>query len=148
MPTNRRRVDRDRVDQLNPTQESVLRTGSECISGWPGFVDDEHARAAWRAHREQLMAEYDRPGCRPHAFWLYDMGLEEARDRWDELTFAWPAPHETQEQMVYAMLKCGDLQPLACGITRELSAIRELWAHSLTHDKMHRAPAWFAAERR
>jgi hypothetical protein len=112
MPTNRQRIARDRSDQLNPNQESVLKSGSELLPGWPGFDDDEHRREAWAIHRERLMAEYARPGRRPHAFWRFDMRLAEVRDRWGDLSFAWPEGIETEEQMVYAMLERGQLRPL------------------------------------
>src|SRR5688572_5426890 len=100
MPTNRKRVDRHRSDVLNSNQEGILRCGFDCFPAWPGFEDEEHAREAWEVNRERLMAENAHPGERPWAYWAYDWGLEEVRDAKGNVTFACPAPIQSEAEMV------------------------------------------------
>jgi len=136
MPTNRKRVDRHRSDVLNPNQEGFLRCGFfDCFPGLPRFEDDAHAREAWEANRERLMAENCHPGERPWAYWAYDWGLEEGRDANGNWTFVWPAPIQSEEEMVYDLLKRGKLKSCrfngAIRIDSELETIRESWLNEI-----------------
>jgi hypothetical protein len=134
MPTNRKRVDRGRTDVLNPNQEGILRCGLD-VFPWPGFEDEEHQRTAWEANRERLMAEWWHPGERPWAYWAYDWGLEEARNAHGDLTFAWPAPIQSEVEMVYDLLKRGKLKSCKLNgsirIESELRQIREDWLNEV-----------------
>jgi hypothetical protein len=135
MPTTRTRVERRRSDILSPNQESILRCGCELFPGWPAFEDEEHKREAWEANRERLGAEWSRPGRRPWAYWVYDLGLEQVRDARRYLTFAWPSPIQSESEMVVDLLKRGKLK--GCGfngshwIESELRAIREDWLNEI-----------------
>jgi hypothetical protein len=135
MPTNRKRVDRRRSDALNLNQESVLCCGSDLFPGLPGFEDEEHAREAWGANRDRLMAENAHPGERPWAYWAYDWSLEEMRDANGDVSFAWPAPIQSEQEMVYDLLKRGKLKSCKLNggrpIDSELRVIRENWLREI-----------------
>ena len=48
------------------------------IGAWnrePHFASDRERRAAWKAHREDLLSR-DAPGMRPWAFWQYEAPVE------------------------------------------------------------------------
>ncbi len=59
--------------ELTPTQWSYLLDAGGMLLGVP-FADDEAYRAAWDAHRDELMASYTRlhPGRRPRAWWSFE----------------------------------------------------------------------------
>jgi hypothetical protein len=130
MPTTRRRVDRRRADLLNLNQRSILETGVECFPAWRGFEDDDHRREAWEANRALIMAEWRHPGRRPDAYWEFDVGLEAVcrEGRW---TWGWPAPIQSEAEMVLDLLRRGRLKGCkfngAVGIDSELRQIREDW---------------------
>ncbi len=45
--------------------------------GEAGFDNDQQARAAWRAHSAELMAEFgDQPGRRPAGWWAYEVRID------------------------------------------------------------------------
>ncbi len=45
--------------------------------GEAGFANDQQARAAWKAHSAELMAEFgDQPGRRPAGWWAYKVGID------------------------------------------------------------------------
>jgi hypothetical protein len=135
MPTTRKRVERRRSDILSPNQESIFCCGCECFPAWPGFEDEEHERGAWAAHRDRLMAEHAHPGRRPWAYWAYELGLEEVRDAHGNLTFAWPAPVQSEAEMVYDLLKRGKLKSCKFNgthrIESELRQIHEDWLNEV-----------------
>jgi hypothetical protein len=135
MPTNRRRIDRARGDVLNINQEGFLHLGFDCFPGYPGFEDEDRQREAWEANRERLMAGYDRPGRRPWAHWRFDWDLEEGRDAKGWRTFVWPSPIQSEEEMVYDLLKRGKLKSCkfngAIRIESELRVIRENWLNEI-----------------
>lgn len=59
-------------------------------SKYSPFPDPESRKEAWMAHREELIAASirDRPGCRPAAFWHYDLpGIDDLRraTQWEYL---------------------------------------------------------------
>lgn len=56
------------------------------------FESEAERRAAWEAHRDELMAA-SRPGLRPGSFWNYDRPDLEARR----------IPHETDVQLLYRL---------------------------------------------
>ena len=57
------------------------------------------------------------------------------RDESGDLTFAWPAPIQSEEEMVYDLLKRGRLKSCklngAIRIDSELRTIRESWLHEI-----------------
>jgi hypothetical protein len=130
MPTNRKRVDRGRTDLLNPNQRAILEVGGECFPWAPGFADDDHRREAWEANRTQIMAAWAHPGRRPDAYWEFDLGLEAVcrEGRW---TWRWPPPIQSEQEMVYDLLKRGKLKSCRFNgvhrIDSELRQIREDW---------------------
>jgi hypothetical protein len=130
VPTNRKRVDRGRTDLLNPNQRSILETGVECFPWAPGFEDDDHRREAWEANKALILAEWCHPGRRPDAYWEFDLGLEECK-RNGHWTWDWPAPLQSEKEMVYDLLKRGKLKSCqfngANRIDSELRVIREDW---------------------
>jgi hypothetical protein len=140
MPTTRRRVDRHRSGRLSGNQESFLCTGSHLLAGLPEFGCEEHAREAWEANRDRIMAENCHPGERPWAYWVFDWELEEVRDGNGEPSFAWPAPIQSEEEMVYNLLKRGEL--VECkynGVIRidsELKQIERGWLHEIRTEVM------------
>jgi hypothetical protein len=135
MPTTRRRVDRHRADRLSGGQESYLELGFVAFAGEPGFESEEHARAAWEANRDRLMAENCHPGERPWAYWTYDWELERVRDSHGDLTFTWPAPIQSEEEMVYDLLKRGELEECEFNgvnrISSEIAQIEQDWLRAI-----------------
>jgi hypothetical protein len=134
MPTNRRRIYRGRTDALSANQRSILETGCECFPWMPGFEDDDHRREAWKANKALIMAEWCHPGRRPAAYWDLDLGLEPC-ERAGDWTWKWPAPIQSQAEMVYDLLKRGKLKSCerngANRIDSELRAIREDWLNGI-----------------
>ena len=52
------------------------------------FKSEAEREAAWRAHREEVMAEHRTEGKRPEAYWRYDMAhidLNQYEDQFDAL---------------------------------------------------------------
>jgi hypothetical protein len=135
VPTNRKRIDRGRTDRLNPNQEGFLRCGFDVFPGFPGFENEEHAREAWEANRGRLMAEYEHPGRRPWAYWTYDWELEEVRDANGNSSFAWPAPIQTESEMVLDLLRRGKLKSCQFNGGRRIDSeprqIREDWLNEI-----------------
>lgn len=70
----RPRKTKDRIGELSGMQRIELLIGNGG-SPWSSFENEDHARAAWDAHRDVLLAE-SRPGGRPWAYWRWDVGLE------------------------------------------------------------------------
>jgi hypothetical protein len=134
MPTTRKRVERRRSDILSPNQRSILETGVECFPAWPGFEDEDHRREAWAANRAQIMAEWRHPGRRPDAYWEFDLQLEECRPD-GHRTWGWPAPIQSEPEMVLDLLKRGELKSCqfngAHRIESELRQIREDWLNEV-----------------
>jgi hypothetical protein len=134
MPTNRKRVDRGRTDLLNPNQRAILEVGGECFPWAPGFADDDHRREAWEANRTQIMAAWAHPGRRPDAYWEFDLGLEAVcrEGRW---TWRWPPPIQSEQEMVYDLLKRGKLKSCRFNgvhrIESEPRQIREDWLNEV-----------------
>jgi hypothetical protein len=83
------------------------------------FVDDAHRRAAWEAYREQLMAENDRVGQRPLAFWQYDV------------PGGWEAHGESEADAVRTLLVAGKLAHCRrdgmVPVDDEVAAIEDQW---------------------
>ena len=67
MPSPRRRA-KVRRDDLTFAQFTELAIGP---SSEPMFADDAARRAAWSAHRDELLA-VSAPGTRPWAFWRFE----------------------------------------------------------------------------
>ena len=86
MPTKRRRIAPRRIGgSLNDLQRAHLLIGPRLARrfgrpGDVGFEDDDHARAMWQRHREELLANRDftvnDPGMRPWGYWRFDVGLK------------------------------------------------------------------------
>jgi hypothetical protein len=140
MPTTRRRVDRHRSDRLSGGQQSYLELGFVAFAGEHGFESEAHAREAWEVNRDRIMAESCHPGRRPWAYWTYDWGLERVRDGNGELTFAWPEPIQSEEDMVYDLLKRGELEECkyngAIRIDSEIKQIEEDWLRAIKTEVM------------
>ena len=69
-----RRQSKTRRTALTEEQFQELAWGP-LSSRRPGaFVDDRHKRAAWEAHRDEIMAN-DGAGTRPAGYWIYDCPL-------------------------------------------------------------------------
>ena len=79
MPTKRRKLGVRKISVLTMAQRIHLQCGTYLLD-FRGeadrFEDDRHRRAAWAAHRDQILADWDRPGQRPAAMWAYDFGLK------------------------------------------------------------------------
>jgi hypothetical protein len=110
MPT-KRQIGVKSLTALTLAQESYLKCGRYYFD-WPGgpeehFARDEEANEAWHAHREKVLGDWDIPGRRPPLFWALDVGLKCVRwpDHW-----AWPAPYETEADVVRAMLLAGEIE--------------------------------------
>jgi hypothetical protein len=103
----KRKFEKVRLDQMDISMESHLRSGSYLFPGGARFEDDGHRRKLWFRHRAEIMAQ-ERPGCRPTAFWAYER--------------SWPEGSETEEDAVHRMEDTTD---------RERGQIEENWLHSL-----------------
>jgi hypothetical protein len=164
VPTKRRRIGARALMALTPRRREFLGCGRSMLAGREprlgDFEDENEARAAWTIHREDVLAEWDRPGRRPWALWMFDYQLEPAGP-----SFVWPAPYQSESELVHAMLKAGELAPCRrSGIHRissELTAIEEDWQHWLAICRMHHAedpagaalqhygaPRWFRERRK
>jgi hypothetical protein len=73
MPRPRRDA-KARRSALTDAQWQELAWGLASSRGPGAFLDDRHKRAAWLAHREELIAD-DGAGSRPAAYWIYDAPL-------------------------------------------------------------------------
>jgi hypothetical protein len=111
----KRKFEKVRLDRMDISMESHLRSGSYLFPGGARFEDDGHRRKLWFRHRAEIMAQ-ERPGCRPAAFWAYER--------------SWPEGSETEEDAVHRMEDTTD---------RERGQIEENWLHSLRV-----ALQWFA----
>jgi hypothetical protein len=92
MPRTRKiTLKRRRID-LSGEQRVNLTCGRSCGGVGPEFVfeNEEERRAAWEAHRAELLAAH-RPGKRPAAYWDYDCPFERL-------------PHETDYQLLYRLV--------------------------------------------
>jgi hypothetical protein len=69
MPTKRTRVARySQADlRLNMTQKYHLLSGFYLIPGQPGFLDEDHRKACWQIHRDELIAHARSRGRVPQA---------------------------------------------------------------------------------
>jgi len=75
----RRRVDKRRSQELTLDQMFELTIGPR---GASVFASDADRRAAWEAHRDELLAIWEAEAVRPWAFWRYEPGLPpELRER-------------------------------------------------------------------
>jgi hypothetical protein len=63
-----------RRSTLTDEQWQELAWGKGSDRGPGAFLDDRHKRAAWEAHRDELMA-LEAAGSRPAAFWEFDVSL-------------------------------------------------------------------------
>lgn len=119
----RRRKGRDRrLDELTLEEGLDLAggpfSGTHAALRWGGrlvrWTTDQERRAAWEAHRDEIMARYgpgQRPGRRPAAYWQYDApGVIEAADPDDDV--------DTHRRAVAFLARRGLLTPA------ELDAIR------------------------
>jgi hypothetical protein len=130
----KRKFEKVRLDQMDISMESHLRSGSYLFPGGAKFVDDQHRRETWFRHRDEIMAQ-EAPGRRPHAFWSYER--------------SWPEGSESEEDAVHR---------LEDTTSEERRTIEQNWLHSLyvalLHGKteedarkraagFHGVPSWF-----
>jgi hypothetical protein len=111
VPTNRKRRDRGRLDALTDAQRAHLECGYyfwDFRGELDHFVDEAHRRRAWALHRDEILAEWDRPGARPDALWEYDQGLKSAP--WPR-EWRWPKGIESEAHMVHTLLTRGEIEP-------------------------------------
>lgn len=103
MPTNRKRIDRGRIDFLTIRQRAWLMSGCDILPapGEAGIEDEAHARTLWIRHRDDLLADdsmnCNRPGRRPWGFWRFDAGLPLGRHG----GFRWPRGCCSEAETVY-----------------------------------------------
>ena len=131
----RRGVRKRAVLELSAMQWLELTCG---LSGESAFADDAERQAAWRAHRDQLLAD-PRAGHRPAAWWMYEASA--SRD---------PNMHETlqlldlgvlgeteREQVKVWWRRCESVARLqACGA--------DPWASYDCYRRWAGVPTWFA----
>ena len=57
-----------------PKELSLFEESNLLYGGWGHFLEwsEEEARAAWMAHRDELLKEFVGRGRRPNAFWRFD----------------------------------------------------------------------------
>src|SRR3712207_1756682 len=84
-------------------------------------LDEPQMRAAWRLHRDEILATWDRPGARPDAFWRYE------RD--------WPAGAVGQAHAVRLLPDTS---------AEERAAIERRWLHRIEIAFLHAAKPEFA----
>jgi hypothetical protein len=122
MPTNRKRVDRGRLDSLSTAQKSHLLSGDYILPFGDEFVDEQHRRHAWQVHGAEIMAAYDRDGHRPAAFWDY------------QVRGGWRRYGASEQDAVHKLLAAGKLDPCKPG---ELTKIEALWLHEVRVSLVH-----------
>jgi hypothetical protein len=125
MPTNRKRRDRSRLDELTDAQEAHLRCGHyffDFREELDHFRDEAHRRRAWALHRERILAEYAHPGHRPLAFWEYDAG-------------SWENYGTSEPEAVHRLLEAGEIEGCRFnGVNRivsELEVIEANWRREI-----------------
>jgi hypothetical protein len=78
MPTERTPLQRPHRLPLSHEAEMSLRYGE--LTGCPGFASAEERKAAWFAHRDELL-RHCRGGKRPSGWWDYECPIPYPRDR-------------------------------------------------------------------
>jgi hypothetical protein len=130
MPTKRRKTAARRIGIITTALRAHLICGHYFLADSEAdrFVDDEHRRSTWEAWREQCLDEWDHPGRRPAAMWEYDYQLRRCGSCRE---WTWPRPIQTEAEMVYRLLKAGELAPCRFnGLVRiesELEWIEATW---------------------
>jgi hypothetical protein len=111
LPTKRRKRAVHRIGAITDAQQSHLVCGHyffDLAGEVDRFVDDAHRRATWARLREQILAEWDRPGRRPVAMWEYDFGLKHRP--WPK-AWSWPRPIQSEAEMIRQLLLDGTIAP-------------------------------------
>jgi hypothetical protein len=119
MPTVLRKLAPHRRAVLSDAQRSHLWSGCYVLPFGPEFDDEAHRREAWAAHREELLAAYDRPGHRPAAMWDYDV------------PGGWRKYGASEQEVVYRLITTGELEPC---VPNEIAQIERDWLHSIQMD--------------
>jgi hypothetical protein len=126
MPVKRRKLGAIALHKLTMAQRAHLVTGYyffDFAGERDHFADDGHRRQAWSAYREELMAEHDRVGQRPLAFWQYDA------------PGGWQAHGESEQDGVRTLLLAGSLEHCrrdgTIPVANEVAAIEDQWRNEI-----------------
>ena len=68
-----------KVSKLSHEDVRVLVKGEYYFDGTVEALEPQ-----WRRYREELMKQHSRPGFRPYAFWVLDMGVTDLWLQWKE----------------------------------------------------------------
>jgi hypothetical protein len=126
MPVKRRKIGAVALHKLTISQRSNLECGVyffDFAGARDHFADDAHRRAAWEAYREQILAEHDRVGQRPAAFWQYD------------IAGGWEAHGESEPDAVRTLLLAGRIEHCrrdgSIPVGDEVAAIEDQWRNEI-----------------